>query len=340
MRRSSRQDDGVHELHQPRPVGPSSTELGVAVAAGAATAHQHPPGGQRGRAPDGCRARPSRRTTPTIAPASGNTKNAQSCFIASVPENTAAPKLRAGFTDVLSTGIVARWIIVSVKPAARPPKPVGYPTVVVDSTTKTSSAVKTISTTAVEPRPNLAADVGAPSVRGEDAGRVEVAPLDDDPDDEATEQRRRQAARSSRRPLAHDDLPAEEEAERDGRVDVAAGHVADRVRHAEQREAERERDAVVADLVARDDRAAGADDHQHRGADELRTGDAEVRLCRSVTGCSWGHSFLGSQRSRSWSTTSMRCSPRAGAGRRCSSGRGSRRPARRPAAYRPPSSRR
>ena len=63
----------------------------------------------------------SRRTPPI----SGNTKNAHSWLSASEPLKIAAPKLRAGFTDVLSTGIVARWIMPSVSPAARPPNPVG-----------------------------------------------------------------------------------------------------------------------------------------------------------------------------------------------------------------------
>ena len=51
--------------------------------------------------------------------------NTHSWTRASVPLKTAVPKLRAGFTDVLSTGIVARWIMPSVRPAARPPKPTG-----------------------------------------------------------------------------------------------------------------------------------------------------------------------------------------------------------------------
>ena len=81
-------------------------------AGGAATRAEN-----RGRAP--------RATTPMTAPRSGNTMNAQSCDSASDPEKIAAPKLRAGFTDVLSTGIVARWIMPSVRPAARPPNPGG-----------------------------------------------------------------------------------------------------------------------------------------------------------------------------------------------------------------------
>jgi hypothetical protein len=38
---------------------------------------------------------------------------------------SAGPVLRAGFTDVLVTGILIRWIRVSARPMARPARPVG-----------------------------------------------------------------------------------------------------------------------------------------------------------------------------------------------------------------------
>ena len=81
--------------------------------------------------------------------------NAHNCCSASKSgsENNAVPRLRAGFTDVLSTGIEIRWINVSVKPATNPPMPGANLRVVVNSTTITKSAVRMTSTTMVEPRP-------------------------------------------------------------------------------------------------------------------------------------------------------------------------------------------
>ena len=39
------------------------------------------------------------------------------------PTNTAGPRLRAGFTEVLVTGMPTRWISVSTRPMAMPAKP-------------------------------------------------------------------------------------------------------------------------------------------------------------------------------------------------------------------------
>ena len=72
--------------------------------------------------------------------------NSHSCDSALVPAKIAEPKLRAGFTDVLSTGIVTRWMSANVSPAAIPPNPTGNRALVVDSTTYTRSAVNTTST--------------------------------------------------------------------------------------------------------------------------------------------------------------------------------------------------
>ena len=60
--------------------------------------------------------------TPTTAPINGNRMNAHSCCSASVlvSANSHVPRLRAGLTDVLSTGIEMRWISVSVMPATEP----------------------------------------------------------------------------------------------------------------------------------------------------------------------------------------------------------------------------
>ena len=49
--------------------------------------------------------------------------NTQSCRSAQPCCITAVAMLRAGFTDVLSTGIVMRWITVSIRPTVTPVKP-------------------------------------------------------------------------------------------------------------------------------------------------------------------------------------------------------------------------
>ena len=64
-------------------------------------------------------ARPPRR------PAAGATQNSQSCSSAQPPTNSAGPVLRAGFTEVLVTGMLIRWIRVRHRPMAIGAKPAG-----------------------------------------------------------------------------------------------------------------------------------------------------------------------------------------------------------------------
>ena len=58
-------------------------------------------------------------------PMMGATQNSQSCVIAPPPANSATAVERAGFTDVLVTGIEIRWISVSARPMAIGAKPAG-----------------------------------------------------------------------------------------------------------------------------------------------------------------------------------------------------------------------
>ena len=83
---------------------------------------------------------------------SGKTMNTQSCSSAQLPWKTAVAMLRAGFTDVLSIGIVIRWISVSMSPTVRPVKPTVIEPRLVLAITKTNSAVNTISTRITTPR--------------------------------------------------------------------------------------------------------------------------------------------------------------------------------------------
>ncbi len=113
---------------------------------------------------------------------------------------------------------------------------------------------------------------------------VEVAALRDDVDDQSAERGAGELGHPVVQRLHRRDLPAEQEAERDRRVDVAARHVADRVRHRQQHEAERERDAEEAHHVGGDDRGPGADDEEHGRPDELGGRDARRRRLRERAG--------------------------------------------------------
>ena len=101
--------------------------------------------------------------------------NAHSWARASVPEKIAVPKLRAGFTDVLSTGIVARWIIAE--------REAGGEAAEADRVALRRRRQHDEDQQGGEhdldddhrAEPERAADVGAPAVGGEDARVVEVA---------------------------------------------------------------------------------------------------------------------------------------------------------------------
>ena len=62
---------------------------------------------------------------PSAPPISGATQNSQSCAIAQPPANKAGPVLRAGFTEVLVTGMLTRWMRVRPRPIASGAKPAG-----------------------------------------------------------------------------------------------------------------------------------------------------------------------------------------------------------------------
>ena len=51
----------------------------------------------------------------SAAPTSGATQNSHNCASAQPPTMSAGPVLRAGFTEVLVTGMLMRWISVSAQ---------------------------------------------------------------------------------------------------------------------------------------------------------------------------------------------------------------------------------
>lgn len=57
----------------------------------------------------------------------GACQNNQSWVMYSPPANRAGPVLRAGFTEVLVTGIETRWMMVSARPMGMPAKPAAAP---------------------------------------------------------------------------------------------------------------------------------------------------------------------------------------------------------------------
>ena len=70
------------------------------------------------------------------------------------PKTTVA-KLRAGFTDVLSIGIVTMWISASMSPIGMPVKPASADLRVVPAITRMNSAVNTTSVMTTAQNPNF-----------------------------------------------------------------------------------------------------------------------------------------------------------------------------------------
>ena len=60
-----------------------------------------------------------------MPPTIGNTMNTQSWLSAQSPTNSAGASERAGFTEVLVTGMLIRWMSVSVRPMASGARPAG-----------------------------------------------------------------------------------------------------------------------------------------------------------------------------------------------------------------------
>jgi hypothetical protein len=85
-----------------------------------------------------------------MPPAIGATQNSQSWPSAQPPAKIATPVLRAGFTEVLVTGMLMRWIRVSAKPIASGPKPAGARLSVAPRITIRKNAVSTISISRAE----------------------------------------------------------------------------------------------------------------------------------------------------------------------------------------------
>ena len=83
----------------------------------------------------------------------GATQNSQSCYTAPLPANKATPVERAGFTEVLVTGMLIKWIKVSAKPIAMGAKPTGARWWVLPKITTRNIAVITISQASAAPMP-------------------------------------------------------------------------------------------------------------------------------------------------------------------------------------------
>jgi hypothetical protein len=61
----------------------------------------------------------------SAAPTIGANQNSHSCDGAQSPTSSGGPVLRAGFTEVLVTGMLISWISVRHSPMAIGPKPLG-----------------------------------------------------------------------------------------------------------------------------------------------------------------------------------------------------------------------
>ena len=90
------------------------------------------------------------------------------------PTNTATPVLRAGFTDVLVTGMLIRWISVSPRPIASGANPCGARLSVAPRMMIRNIIVMTISHTSAARRGIAAGGVRAVAVGSEPCGDVEA----------------------------------------------------------------------------------------------------------------------------------------------------------------------
>ena len=245
----------------------------------------------------------------------GNTMKAQTWPSAQSPWKTAVAIERAGLTEVLDTGIETMWTSVKPTPAAIGPKPLGTPdSSVVPRTMSTKTAVMTISMIATDRR-------------SKPPGECTPYPFDANPASCAVLKYPSVPLRvRARRPaptmppttwammygaaLAGSSFLRGDHADRDGRVDVAAGDPADEIGHGHQAEPEGERDAEDADdgtgqtgcrragqPVRRKDRGARSPDDEHRRADAL----GEHHACGLV--------HVGSDRSMVWSVSWVMSSP-------------------------------
>ena len=84
-------------------------------------------------------------SAPMIPPMTGNTMNTHSCSNAQPSAKIAVARLRAGFTDVLSIGMLIRCTSASMKPIGIAAKPAGIDDRVAPITTSTRIAVKSTS---------------------------------------------------------------------------------------------------------------------------------------------------------------------------------------------------
>ena len=195
---------------------------------------------------------------PTMPPAIGATQNSQSWLSAQPPTNSAGPVLRAGFTEVFVTGMETRWISVRPSPMASGANPAGALPWVEPMMMNRNTAVMTNSMSESSAKPVLAGRmlrvaVGGKSLRDVEAGRAAR--------DRVEHRGRHDRADHLRDHVRHDLTGWKPTAgckpDRDGRIEVAAGDVPDRVGHRHDCQSERQRHAEKSDA---DRREPGGDD--------------------------------------------------------------------------------
>ena len=204
---------------------------------------------------------------------SGATQKSQSWPTAPVSAKKATAVERAGLTEVLVTGIETRWMSVSARPMAMPAKPAGALRAGRAEDDEDEARGQDELDQEAGEEAVAAGRVGAVAVRGEAAG----GPVGLAGGDEVEDDRGDEAADHLGDPvgdeLAPGEAAADGEAERDRRVEVAAGDRADGVGHGEHGQAEGERDAGEADAelgeAGGEHGAAAAAEHEPEGAECL-----------------------------------------------------------------------
>ena len=171
--------------------------------------------------------------------------NSHSWPIASPPANSAGPIERAGFTDVLVTGIDTRWIRVSDSPIAIGAKPAGRAGVGgAEDDVEEERSEHDLDQQAGQQLVAVRRAVAVAVAREAGGDRVEaVLAVGDDPQHGRGDDRGHHLDHEVGRHLAPREAPPDRQPDGHRRVEVAAGDVPDGVGHHQHAEPEGERHA-------------------------------------------------------------------------------------------------
>src|SRR5947207_751124 len=166
-----------------------------------------------------------------IPPRIGASQNSQSCASAHPPTSKAGPVLRAGFTEVLVTGMLIRWIRVRVRPIASGAKPDGARVSVAHDDKQEAGGEHEFADEAGN-QGIAARRMLAVAVAGKSSGEIEALfSTGDYIEHERGDNRAGQLSQDVGQQLAGRSAAAGEQADRNRRVEMSARDAADRIGH-------------------------------------------------------------------------------------------------------------